>query len=254
MMRVQREEGIAMTVSPSFAGQVAFITGASRGIGRATALLLAREGCSLALVGQNLQDLTETAEVCSGYGGAVLPLQADLSDPTVIPSLIEQCVQAFGQLNILINNAGVFDWASVVDAKLTVWDTILDVNLRATMHLTHQAAPHIIKHQRGAIIFIASMAGKRAFGTNAAYVASKHGMVGFAGSIFEDVRNHNVKVCAICPGFVNAGASRTMDVPEETFTEFIQPEDVARTVHFVLTFPNNACPTEILLSPQLPLA
>jgi NADP-dependent 3-hydroxy acid dehydrogenase YdfG len=94
------------------------------------------------------------------------------------------------------------------------------------------------------------MAGKRAFGTNAAYVASKHGMVGFAHSIFEDVRAHNIKVCAICPGFVNAGASRTMDVPPETFAQFIQPDDVAQTVQFVLTFPNTACPTEILLSPQ----
>lgn len=242
-----------MTASLSLADHVAFVTGASRGIGRAIALLLAREGCSLALVGRNLRDLSETSEACSSYGSSVLPLQADLSDPAVIPSLIEQCVQAFGELNILINTAGIFDWASVVNANLSAWDSILDVNLRATMHLTHQAVPHIIKHKRGAIIFIASMAGKHAFGTNAAYVASKHGMVGFAGSIFEDVRSYNVKVCAICPGFVNAGASRTMNVPEKAFMEFIQPEDVARTVQFVLTFPSNACPTEILLSPQLPL-
>jgi len=237
--------------SPQLAGQVALVTGASRGIGRAVATLLAREGCALALVGRDEYGLNETAVACSVYGGGVLQLRADLRDLAAIPSLVAQCVEAFGQLNILINNAGIFDWASVVDADLAAWDAVVDVNLRATMHLTHHAVPSIIQQRRGAIIFIASMAGKSAYGTNAAYVASKHGMVGFAGSIFEDVRAYHVKVSAICPGLVNAGASQTMPVPAETFAQFIQPEDVAQAVLFVLSFPDTACPTEILLSPQL---
>lgn len=241
-----------MNSPPMLAGQVAFVTGASRGIGRAIATMLAREGCSLALVGRDEAALAETAAACAAFGATVLPLPADLRDTAAIPALVERCVRHFGQLNILINNAGIFDWASTVDADLAAWDAVLDTNLRATMHLTHSAAPHIVRHGRGAIIFIASMAGKRAFANNAAYIASKHGLVGFAGGVFEDLRAHNVKVCAICPGFVNAGASLTINAPPETFAEFIQPDDVARAVGFVLSFPATACPTEIILSPQQP--
>lgn len=83
---------------------------------------------------------------------------------------------------------------------------------------------------------------------NAAYVASKHGLLGFAGSVFEDVRNKNIKVCTICPGLVNAGASLAL---QKEPAELIQPEDVADAVEFVLKFPINACPTEIVIQPQL---
>jgi NADP-dependent 3-hydroxy acid dehydrogenase YdfG len=239
-----------MATPQTLTGQVALITGASRGIGRAIATTLAREGCSLALSGRNEADLAETMQACRQFNARAVSLRADLRDSAACASLVEQCVSTFGQLNILVNNAGVFDWASVLDADLQAWDAIVDINVRASMHLTHHAVPHITQHQRGAIIFIASMAGKRAYGTNAAYVASKHAIVGFAHSIFEDVRNYNIKVCAICPGFVNAGASLTMDVPTEAFQEFIQPEDVAQAVKFVLSFSDTACPTELLLSPQ----
>jgi NADP-dependent 3-hydroxy acid dehydrogenase YdfG len=239
-----------MATPQLLAGQVALVTGASRGIGRAIAVALAREGCSLALSGRHQDDLAQTVHVCRQFGSHAIPLPTDLRELSNCASLVEQCVATFGQLNILVNNAGIFDWASVVDADLQTWDAIVDLNMRASMHLTHHAVPHIMQHQRGAILFIASQAGKQAYGTNAAYVASKHAIVGFAHSIFEDVRDYNIKVCAICPGYVNAGASRTMDVPEEALEQFIQPEDVAEAARFVLTFPNTACPTEILLSPQ----
>lgn len=239
-----------MDSSRALAGQAALVTGASQGIGRAIALQLAQAGCAVALVGRDAAALGETAAACAAYGSAALPLPADLADLAALPGLVEQCVAELGQLNILVNNAGIFDWAAVLDADLARWDALMDVNLRAAMHLTHHAAPQIVRGQRGAIIFIASMAAKRAFGTNAAYVASKHGLLGFAGSVFEDLRARNVKVCTICPGYVNAGASQTMDLPPERFTQLIQPEDIARTVLFVLGFPDSACPTEILLSPQ----
>ena len=149
-----------------------------------------------------------------------------------------------------MNNAGIFDWASAEEADLSRWDELLDLNLRASMRLTRLALPHMLKNDRGVLIFIASMAGRLAFGHNAAYVASKHGLVGFAGSVFEDVRDSNVKVCAICPGLVNAGASLTMDAPQEAFDRLIQPQDVAEAVRFVVNASDTVCPTEIRLSLQ----
>jgi len=115
------------------------------------------------------------------------------------------------------------------------------------MRATRLALPYITRSEHGAVIFIASMAGKVAYGMNPAYVASKHGLVGFAGSVFEDVRERGIKVCAICPGLVSTAV--TADIGLD-LAKAIQPDDVAAAVRFVLTFPPSACPTEILLSPQ----
>jgi NADP-dependent 3-hydroxy acid dehydrogenase YdfG len=234
----------------SIQGNVALVTGANGGIGRAIALMLAEQGCNLALLARNKDELNETARLCAEHGVKALPISVDLTDTAALAAAIWQSAETLGGLHILVNNAGLFDWASAAEADLETWDRLLDVNLRATMHATRLALPYIKQQPRGAVIFIASRAGKFAFGMNAAYVASKHGMVGFAGSVFEDVRNHNIKVCAICPGFVNAGASLTMDAEADTFAKFIQPEDVADAARFVLTFSDTACPTEIILNTQ----
>ncbi len=231
-------------------GRVACITGAGRGIGRAIAVGLAEEGCHVALLARREEEVAETARLCRERAVRALPLPTDVTDAEALAAAIERCVEELGGLNVLVNNAGIFDWASADEADPDVWDHLIDVNLKSAMHATRLALPHIKRGGPGAVVFIASMAGKAAFGMNAAYVASKHGMVGFAGSVFQDVRDHDIKVCAVCPGLVNAGAARRMDVPPGKFEEFIQPEDVAEAVRFVVTSPSTVCPTEILLNPQ----
>lgn len=231
----------------SIRGNVALVTGAGRGIGQAIARALADEGCDVALLARNADELEETARHCRAAGVRTLCLPADLTQTGAIEASVARCAETLGRLDILINNAGIFHWGSSLEADPDAWDQLIDLNLRAAMRATRRALPYIARGEHGAVIFIASMAGKFAYGMNPAYVASKHGLVGLAGSVFEDVRERDIKVCAICPGLVST--SVTADIAIDP-AKAIQPEDVAAAVRFVVTFPNSACPTEILLSPQ----
>ncbi|MDW8053055.1 MAG: SDR family oxidoreductase [Anaerolineae bacterium] len=232
------------------AGHAALVTGASRGIGRAVALMLAREGCNVALIGRHAEALHHVQRECEAEGVRALALAVDLAERAMIASAVDACEEAFGGLNILVNNAGIHRFASAVDADLELWDRMVDVNLRAAMHATRLALPYIVAGtragQRGAVVFISSLGGKFTAPTNAGYAATKHALTGFGGSVFEDVRDHGVKVCVIYPGWTNTGLLADWLDPREV----IQPEDVAAAVRFVIHSAPTVCPTEIVLQPQ----
>ena len=227
--------------------KVALITGASRGIGKTIAVWLAKEGASVALVSRNAKALEETARACREFGNPTLALACDLANTKSIQQLVSQTSAKLGGLNILINNAGVTGPGAADSGDLDVWDLAIDINLRSLLHLTRHALPEIEKASWGAVINIASMAGRRPFGGSGAYCAAKHGVVGFTHALFEDVREKNIKVCAICPGFV---ATEMTDGMGLSVQKMIQPGDVALAVEFVLTHPDTACPIEIQIMPQ----
>ena len=228
-------------------GQVALITGASRGIGKSIAVWLAKQGVSVALVSRNAEALQETARECSQFGNPALTLPCDLANTESIPQLVSETTARLGGLNILINNAGVIAQGAADSGDLKAWDVAVDINLRSVLHLTRHALPEIEKADWGAVINIASMAGRRPFGGSGAYCATKHGVVGFTHALFEDVRERNIKVCVVCPGFV---ATEMTDGMGLTVQKMIQPDDVAKAVAFVLTFPDSGCPIEIQIMPQ----
>ena len=231
-------------------GHAALITGAGRGIGRTIAIMLAREGCDVVLVARNADELRETQRLCEAEGARALAMPLDLTNTAALASVISQAAHTFGGLNILVNNAGVHGFSSAAEADLDMWDAMLDVNLRAVMHATAHAMPHIIDGakygKRGACIFISSLGGKFSAATNAGYAATKHALTGFGGSVFEDVRDHGIKVCTIYPGWVNTDMLADWLQPGDA----IQPEDVAEAVRYVIASPSTACPTEIVLQPQ----
>lgn len=231
-------------------GHVALVTGASRGIGRAVALMLAQAGCNVALLARHVEALRDTQSACEALGAQALPLAVDLAERSMVAAAIDACVEAFGGLNVLVNNAGIHQFASALDADLDLWDRMVDVNLRAAMHATRLALPHIVagarSGRRGGVLFISSLGGKFTAPTNAGYAATKHALTGFSGSVFEDVRDAGVKVCTIYPGWTNTGLLADWLKPEEV----IQPEDVAEAVRFVLAAATTVCPTEIVLQPQ----
>jgi 3-oxoacyl-[acyl-carrier protein] reductase len=227
--------------------KVALISGASRGIGRAIAVSLAREGVHLALVSRTATALEETAQACREFGNRVVTLPCDLAKTESIEQLVSRTTSELGGLNILVNNAGVIGRGAADSGDLKAWDQAIDINLRSLMHMTRLSLPEIEKGQWGAVINIASMAGRRPLGGFSAYTASKHGVVGFSHALFEDVREHNIKVSAICPGFVATDLVSGLGMAEQ---RMIQPDDVAKAVLFVLTYPDSGCPIEIQIMPQ----
>ena len=231
-----------------FSNTHVLITGASRGIGKAIALRLAKEGCSLALVARNEKDLQKTCEDCVQAGGRAVAFPYDLEHVEGLESLVQTVVQRLGGLNVLINNAAIAHHHRFHDATLKEWDHLFTVNLQSLFHLTYHAVKEIKKNKDGAVINIASTAAKISYSGGTAYCASKHGVLGFANALFEEIRETGTKVSSICPGFVNTdmvGKRSGMDLQK-----MIQPEDIAETVLFVLRMPSTSCPTELMIRPQ----
>jgi 3-oxoacyl-[acyl-carrier protein] reductase len=236
-------------VAEELTDQIALITGAGRGIGRATALRLARAGCSVALVARTQADLEAVAQEIAPSGVQTLVLPADVTDDAQVESLLQRALVELGSISILINNAGVAP-PRAVHGKSAVaeWDRMLATCLRAPMLLSRLLLPDMLVHRRGAIINIASVAARVARSGEAAYAAAKAGLLAFSHALFAEVRNSGIKVVAVCPGYVDTGfvpPNRRVDR-----SKFLRPEDVAETILHVLTAPLHACQTEVVVQPQ----
>jgi len=228
----------------SLVGKVALITGAGRGIGRAIAIALAQAGCAVRITARSLDELVAVQkEILAGKGEA-LPIQADLTRDDDLESLVESC----GPVDFLINNAGWGKRAPVLRAKLEDWDQTFRLNLRAPMILAQKMLPAMIAKGQGAVINIGSVSGKSGEADGAAYAASKSGLTGFSQSLFEEVREHNIKVAVILPGFVDT--SMIPPVKHLDRSKMIQAQDVAQGVLYVLNAPLTSCPVEITIRPQ----
>ncbi len=233
-------------MSPHPAPHVIAITGASRGIGAAIATALAKPGAVLALLGRDDASLRPTADSCRAYGATAACFAADLSRSAELAPLVSRIQEACGPIHTLINNAGLFLEAPILEGDMEAWDQALDVNLKAAIHLTRHALKAM--PEGGAVVFIASSASRRAYAGGTNYCAAKFGLLGFAGALFEDVRERGIKVCSILPGVVDTGMHDGDDSLDKA--KMIQPEDVAAAVAFALSMPSRTCPTEIALQPQ----
>ncbi len=222
--------------------RVALITGASVGIGRATALTLAKAGYDLVLLGRDNTRLQETVELCRETQRTVESYALDITDYAALDDAVHEVLAKTPHLAMLVNNAGLFDWASAFDADADVWEHLMNTNLNAAMRLTRLCLPAMLPGS--AVVFTVSMAAKLHAPMNAAYIASKHGLAGFAGALFQDVRDKGIKVCAIFPGLVAAGPALNLGLDLATL---IQPEDVAEAIRWATAAPEHLCPTEIVL-------
>jgi short-subunit dehydrogenase len=229
-------------------GKVAVVTGAGRGIGRAIAVRLAQSGCRVVLAARSLPQLEEVQKEILSLAREALSVPTDLTRDEDINRLLEKTHQTWGSVDILINNAGWGKKASIVRAKIEDWDQTFKLNLRAPMILSRLVLPPMIAKGEGAIINVGSISGKTGEANAAAYAASKFGLIGFTQSLYEEVREYGVKVAVILPGFVNTPL--IPEIPHLDRSKMIQADDIAETVHFVLTSSGTCCPVEITVRPQ----
>lgn len=233
----------AKPAAPAYAN--ALITGASRGIGRAIALQLASLGYRVFLLGRDQGALDTVAAACPPASAATMA--GDLRDVKFIDTAIADAIAFMGTIDVLINNAGAAVHGAVQDADMSAWRDVLDVNFMATAHLTRHVLPGMIERGSGAIINISSINARHVNAGSAIYAATKHALNGFSGCLFEDVREHGVKVSTIMPGFVATDMTAPLGKDHE---RMIRPDDIADAVVYVLSASAACCPTEIVIRPQ----
>jgi 3-oxoacyl-[acyl-carrier protein] reductase len=235
-----------MTSENPLNGKVTVVTGASRGIGLAIARRLAVLGARLSLCAREPKRLDAAVRQCKESGADAVAIPADLTRSEEIARLVEITERALGPIEILINNAGVGYFAPIQEAAEESWDEVLDTNLKAVFLLSRAVAPGMIRRGGGHIVNIGSLAGKNVFAGGAIYCASKWGLLGLSGCMAEDLRAHNIRVSAVCPGSVATDFSP--HTGRDT-SKMLQPDDVAHAVEAILTQAPQSFISEVLLRP-----
>jgi len=236
------------TNSHTLAGRVALVTGSGRGIGKAIAEALAREGAHVVLTGRTASQVEQAALAIRGSGAQAKAVLADITDESDVARLVDETLKINGSVDVLVNNAGMGVFKPVVAMDVAEFDAMWKVNMRGVFLATRAVLPGMIKARRGAIINIASLAGKNTFKGGAGYGATKWALRGFAGSLMLEVREHNIRVVTVYPGSVDTGFSPG----GKRGAQITQPEDVASAVIFALNTPERSTFSEIDLRPTNP--
>lgn len=234
-------------------GQVAVVTGASRGIGEAVAVRLAGMGAHTVLVARRIEPLAEVESSIRKNGGAAAAMARDLTDAASIAALGETVAKDYGRCDILVNNAGIgFLGKPLTELPLAEWEEMVNLNLRAPYLMIRALAPLMTRAGGGHIVNISSLAGKNPLPGGAAYAATKWGLNGLSYSVAEELRQAHIRVTVIAPGSVNtsfnAGGRDRAEKPRDG-SKMLQPEDVAHAVASVVTQAQTSFMSEILLRP-----
>ncbi|MEK4230908.1 3-ketoacyl-ACP reductase [Solibacillus sp. FSL H8-0538] len=208
-------------------GKTALITGAGRGIGRATAIAFAQEGINVGLVGRTLENLQQVAEELKQYNVKVAVASADVSDLASITAAVESIRGELGAIDILVNNAGISKFGSFMDLTPEEWTNIIDVNVKGVYYTTHAVLPEMIERKSGDIINISSTAGQKGAPITSAYTASKAAVIGMSESLMLEVRKHNVRVVTLTPSTVATDMAVELNLTDGNPEKVMQAEDLA---------------------------
>jgi NADP-dependent 3-hydroxy acid dehydrogenase YdfG len=242
-------------------GTVTLVTGASSGIGAATAVVLAEEGATVALVARRRDRLEALAERLGGVGKALV-IEADVTDQTQAEDAVARTVDEFGRLDTLINNAGVMLLGPIVGAPVEEWQQMVNLNVLGLLYCTHAALPHLLAAAEGEprsvadVVNVSSVAGRVARLNSGVYNATKHGVGAFSESLRQEVTARHVRVTLIEPG-ATATELASHNRPEilegmaQTFgsIEIMQAEDIAEAIRYAVTQPRRVAVNEILIRP-----
>jgi NADP-dependent 3-hydroxy acid dehydrogenase YdfG len=224
-------------------GKTAVITGAGRGIGRATALALAREGCNVVLVALELDQIEAVADEVHAIGSEALAVQTDIQHKSQVTAMGQAAFDRFGAVDILVNNAGVAIHNAIPNIKEEDWDWMMAINLRGTFLCTQAFFKHMCDRQSGHIVNVVSRAGVVASAKFGAYAASKFGMLGFTQTTDAEGIEFGVKATAICPGAVDTQQRAENHVDDHS--KLLQPEDIADYIAFIVTRPDRVYIAEV---------
>lgn len=211
----------------SLKGKTALITGAGRGIGRATAIALAKEGVHLGLIGLTMSNLEKVTAELEQYDVNVSAATADVADLEAVHHAVEHIKSDLGAIDILINNAGIAKFGGFLDLTPEEWENIIRVNLMGVYNVTRAVLPDMIERKSGDIVNISSTAGQKGAPVTSAYSASKFAVLGLTESLMLEVRKHNIRVTALTPSTVATDLAIETNLISGNPENVMQPEDLA---------------------------
>jgi NADP-dependent 3-hydroxy acid dehydrogenase YdfG len=241
---------------------VALVTGASSGIGEATAKALAERGASVALVARRAERLERLGSEIVGAGGTALPIEADVSDQGQAEAAVARAAEELGRLDVLVNNAGVMLLGPIVEAPVEEWERMIHVNLLGLLYTARAALPHLLEAAEGEprrvsdMVNISSVAGRMARKGSGVYNATKHGVGAFSESLRQEVSGKHLRVSLVEPGAVDTElqSHNRPEIEEQIRGRFaemdiLQSEDIADAIAYVVTRPRHVAVNEVLVRP-----
>jgi NADP-dependent 3-hydroxy acid dehydrogenase YdfG len=238
---------IKIIMAGKLTGKVAIITGASAGIGRASAIALAEEGAHIIITARRGDRLHELVAEIKKLGSDATVVVGDAREESTALATVKAALAVTGKIDILLNNTGMGIYKNLVDTSLEDYDTMMDTNMRSGFLFTRHVVPEMIKQKSGTILMLSSMAGVYGFAGEAVYCSTKFAQVGFAQALDRELRPHGIKVGAICPGGVKTefaiGTGRTQEGVDQS--GMLEAEDVAGAVLLACTQSSNSRIIEI---------
>lgn len=232
----------------SLRGKIAVITGASRGIGKAIALDLARSGVYVVLLSRNENDLQEVVTAIRKEGGKATAFNVDITDEEAVLKFLLSLSEISSHVDVLVNNAGVGSFQPVIETDSMAWDQVMDVNVKGTFLMCKHVLPLMKAGKQGHIISIASDVSKRTFANGAMYCASKYAQDAFCAALRKEVRPFNIKVSVVYPGLVETWFNNSIPGKNEDQLR-LNPEDIASSVNHILSAPAHVVIDELMIHP-----
>jgi NADP-dependent 3-hydroxy acid dehydrogenase YdfG len=242
-------------MSHNIAGKVVVITGASSGLGEATARLLSAQGASVVLGARRVDRLQALVDELTGSGGQALAVTTDVTDCDQVKRLVDRAVQAYGRIDVMINNAGLMPQAPLERLKIDAWNRMIDVNIKGVLYGIAAALPYMQRRQAGHIINVSSVAGHKVGPGFAVYAATKHAVRALSEGLRQEVKPYNIRTTVISPGAVDTELPNSVTEPDiaekvrKAYKIAIPAESFARAVAFAMSQPEEVDVNEILFRP-----
>jgi 3-oxoacyl-[acyl-carrier protein] reductase len=230
----------------------AFITGATHGIGRATAFALGRSGYAVGVCARTAANVDALVAELTAAGIRAAGAAADVSQPEPVERAVAHVSETVGEIGVLVNNAGVLIAHPFEELTLDDWDTTMGTNLRSLFVVTRAVLPGMRRRREGTVVNVASLAARNGFAGGTAYTASKHAVLGFGRSLMLEVRKEGIRVITVCPGSVDTAMLQDQPMLKRDPQRILRPEDIAEAILAAVRLPPRAMVSEIDVRPTNP--